>query len=85
LEYDKQDQQGKAVFNEGSPHMIKQQEPAASLKSFFGHNHSIYSTCSITSKMVVKFSQHFQESLISPDLIRSNNNYLCLQECMEGI
>jgi hypothetical protein len=28
-EYDKQDQQGKAVFNERNPHMTQQQEPMA--------------------------------------------------------
>jgi hypothetical protein len=27
LKYDKQDQQGKAAFNERNPHMTKQQEP----------------------------------------------------------
>jgi hypothetical protein len=29
LEYDKQDQQGKAAFNERNPHMTQQQEPMA--------------------------------------------------------
>jgi hypothetical protein len=28
-EYDKQDQQGKAAFNERNPHMTQQQEPVA--------------------------------------------------------
>jgi hypothetical protein len=27
IKYDKQDQQGKAAFNERNPHMTKQQEP----------------------------------------------------------
>jgi hypothetical protein len=30
LKYDKQDQQGKAAFNERNPHTIQQQEPEAS-------------------------------------------------------
>jgi hypothetical protein len=29
IEYDKQDQQGKAAFNERNPHMTQQQEPMA--------------------------------------------------------
>jgi hypothetical protein len=29
IKYDKQDQQGKAAFNERSPHMTQQQEPMA--------------------------------------------------------
>jgi hypothetical protein len=29
LKYDKQDQQGKATFNERNPHMTQQQEPMA--------------------------------------------------------
>jgi hypothetical protein len=29
LKYDKQDQQGKAAFNERNPHMTQQQEPMA--------------------------------------------------------
>jgi hypothetical protein len=29
LKYDKQDQQGKAAFNERNPHMTQQQEPVA--------------------------------------------------------
>jgi hypothetical protein len=29
VKYDKQDQQGKAAFNERNPHMIQQQEPVA--------------------------------------------------------
>jgi hypothetical protein len=28
IKYDKQDQQGKAAFNERNPHMTQQQEPA---------------------------------------------------------
>lgn len=49
-------------------------------ESFIGHNHSIYSTFSIPSKMVVKPSYHFQGSLITSQLIRSHNNHRCLQE-----
>jgi hypothetical protein len=30
MKYDKQDQQGKAAFNERNPHMTQQQEPTAS-------------------------------------------------------
>jgi hypothetical protein len=29
IQYDKQNQQGKAVFNERNPHMTQQQEPEA--------------------------------------------------------
>jgi hypothetical protein len=29
VKYDKQDQQGKAAFNERNPHMTQQQEPTA--------------------------------------------------------
>jgi hypothetical protein len=29
MKYDKQDQQGKAAFNERNPHMTQQQEPRA--------------------------------------------------------
>jgi hypothetical protein len=29
IKYDKQDQQGKAAFNERNPHMTQQQEPMA--------------------------------------------------------
>jgi hypothetical protein len=29
MKYDKQDQQGKAAFNERNPHMTQQQEPTA--------------------------------------------------------
>jgi hypothetical protein len=38
LKYDKQDQQGKAAFNERNPHMTQQQEPFR-LKNIAEHTH----------------------------------------------
>jgi hypothetical protein len=50
--YDKQDQQGKAAFNERNPHMTQQQEPMA-------RSQTVIASCIIIFILTSRFSHSF--------------------------